>query len=173
MCRYELCSCISPGSAVACFCGHRGCLQALEGVAATAPLLALQLLACFCNHCSSQLLSWQCRHLPVSSSIAFACLVLQALQLDFYGDAVVEAWRGTQHGEPHSRCQDAPDIFDAHFGRDFESHVWGVAGPLVSCMHCSCKASLEMNTAMKAGHTNSSCAACLLMLHFSKRLHIL
>ncbi|DBA80381.1 hypothetical protein WJX79_002842 [Trebouxia sp. C0005] len=59
---------------------------------------------------------------------AIAASQSSALQLDFYGDAVVEAWRGTQHGEPHSRCQDAPDIFDAHFGRDFESHVWGVAG---------------------------------------------
>lgn len=50
-----------------------------------------------------------------------------AVQLDFYGDAAVEAWRGTQHGEAHVRCQDGPEIFLNHFGRDFESHAWGLA----------------------------------------------
>ncbi|DBB18845.1 TPA: hypothetical protein ACH3X3_000434 [Trebouxia sp. C0006] len=59
---------------------------------------------------------------------AIAASQSSALQLDFYGDAVVEAWRGTQHGEPHARCLDAPDIFNAHFGKEFESHAWGVAG---------------------------------------------
>ena len=128
-------------------------LPVFVGIAAACPFPGIAAFACFFKHC--------------------ICLFLQALQLDFYGDAVVEAWRGTQHGEPHSRCQDAPDIFDAHFGREFESHAWGVAGPLVSCMHCSCKASLKMNTAMKAGRTDSSCAACLLTLHCSKHSYIL
>ncbi len=108
-----------------------------------------------------------------SSYFCNIILFLQALQLDFYGDAIVEAWRGTQHGEPHARCQDAPDIFDAHFGKEFDSHAWGVAGTLVSCMHRSCKASLNLNTAMKAGRIECSCAACLLMLHCSKHPHTL
>ena len=51
--------------------------------------------------------------------------------MDFYGDAMVEAWRGTQHGEPHSRCLDAPDIFDAHFGKEFANGLAGSAASLV------------------------------------------
>ncbi len=83
-------------------------------------------------------------------SLSIAWLLLQALQLDFYGDAVVEAWRGTQHGEPHARCLDAPDIFNAHFGKEFESHAWGVAGTLASCMHCNCMACLKKDSAVEA-----------------------
>ncbi len=124
-------------------------------------------VACFCRHCGC---------LPVSLSIAAACLFLQALQLDFYGDAVVEAWRGTQHGEPHSRCQDAPDIFNAHFGREFESHAWGVAGDHVSCMHCSCMAFSEMDTAMEAECPDSKDRSlCSLLIHatlFQVLIHI-
>ena len=63
-----------------------------------------------------------------NDTIASKTHTLQALQLDFYGDALVEAWRGTQHGEANVRCQDAPDIFKAHFGNDFDSHAWGMAG---------------------------------------------
>ena len=53
---------------------------------------------------------------------------MQAIQLEFYGDALVEAWRGTQHGRAHVRCEEGPEIFRSHFGRDFDSHAWGVAG---------------------------------------------
>ena len=52
----------------------------------------------------------------------------QALQLNFYGDGIVEGWRGTQHSQPSVRCQEGPDMFKAHFGSEFDSHAWGVAG---------------------------------------------
>ena len=52
----------------------------------------------------------------------------QALQLEFFGDSIVEAWRGSQHGQPSVRCQEGPAIFKAHFGPEYEAHAWGIAG---------------------------------------------
>ena len=74
-------------------------------------------------------------------------LFWQALQLDFYGDGVVEAWRGTQHGEPSVRCQDGPAILEAHFGPEYESHVWGIAGtsPLFPSFSLRGKGILDTN----------------------------
>ena len=57
------------------------------------------------------------------------CLLLrQALQVEFFGDGVVEAWRGSQHGELSVRCHEGPAIFKGHFGPDYETHAWGIAG---------------------------------------------
>ena len=57
------------------------------------------------------------------------CLLFwQALQLTFFGDGIVEAWRGSQHGQPSVRCQEGPAIFKAHFGPEYQTHAWGIAG---------------------------------------------
>ena len=55
-------------------------------------------------------------------------LPIQEPQLAFYGDALVETWRGTQHGAECPRCKDAASVFDAHFGHDYNRHSWGIAG---------------------------------------------
>lgn len=54
--------------------------------------------------------------------------IWQELQLNFYGDATVEAWRGTQHGDICPGCAGAAEAFQAHFGQKFNSHAWGLAG---------------------------------------------
>lgn len=75
----------------------------------------------------SDVLGWMDQHQLYINEAVLASQS-SALQLDFYGDGVVEAWRGTQHGQPTVRCQEGPAIFQAYLGSEYESHAWGVAG---------------------------------------------
>jgi len=65
----------------ACFAGVAVACRLLQALQLPASSLTLQLPGCFRRRCSSLPLSWHCSYLSVSSSIAFACLYLQAFQL--------------------------------------------------------------------------------------------
>ena len=56
--------------------------------------------------------------------------MLQGFELVFYGDSIMETWRGTDLGKPCKRggCKEAPAIFQRHFGDLWRTGVFGVAG---------------------------------------------
>jgi hypothetical protein len=51
----------------------------------------------------------------------------QALQLVFYGDSIVESWRGTAHGAGCGRCRGIPEVWDRHFGIPYRAAAFGIA----------------------------------------------
>lgn len=55
-------------------------------------------------------------------------LTLQQLDIAFYGDSILETWRGTDMGRDCRRCDGGPDIFLKYFGSRYKAHVFAVGG---------------------------------------------
>lgn len=53
---------------------------------------------------------------------------MQGYELLFYGDSIIETWRGTDTGRQCSRCQGAPQVFDKYFGSKYKAEVLAVGG---------------------------------------------
>lgn len=52
----------------------------------------------------------------------------------WYGDDLVESWRGTAGGGPCPACEGIPNIWGRHFGSPWLAQAYGIAGPLISCL---------------------------------------
>lgn len=86
---------------------------------------------------------------------------VQEPQLSFYGDAMVEAWRGTQHGSGCPRCQGAVEVFDTHFGQKYNSHAWGLAGKALQT-HQICPMLLQQNLAFTTYCSHAKYSQCVI-----------
>lgn len=52
----------------------------------------------------------------------------QGLQIVFYGDDVVESWRGSSAGKACPACSGVPTIWGQHFGGVYRAQSYGIAG---------------------------------------------
>ncbi len=53
---------------------------------------------------------------------------LQGFQLLFYGDSILETFRGTSRGGPCARCAGGPEVYAEHFGSKYRSEVLAISG---------------------------------------------
>ena len=60
------------------------------------------------------------------------CLVCTCQRLDllFYGDSILETFRGTSRGGPCARCIGGPEVFQQHFSSKYNSTVLAISGAL-------------------------------------------
>lgn len=92
-------------------------------------------------------------------------MLVQESQLAFYGDAIVESWRGTQHGADCPKCAEAAAVFDTHFGQQYSSHAWGVAGECSACQQSRLTlithlAGQETGVTTCTAHSRHICRCC-------------
>ena len=59
----------------------------------------------------------------------------QRLDLVFYGDSIIESWRGTSLGTLFARCAGSPDVFEKYFSSKYTTKVLGVACKSPWSMH--------------------------------------
>lgn len=52
----------------------------------------------------------------------------QGLQIVFYGDDVVESWRGSSAGKACPACSGVPTVWGQHFGGVYRAQSYGIAG---------------------------------------------
>lgn len=52
----------------------------------------------------------------------------QGLQIVFYGDDVVESWRGSSAGKACPACSGIPTVWGQHFGSVYRAQSYGIAG---------------------------------------------
>ena len=55
----------------------------------------------------------------------------QRLELLFYGDSILESFRGTSRGGPCPRCARGPEVYQQHFGSKYNCTVLAISGALV------------------------------------------
>ena len=51
----------------------------------------------------------------------------QGLDVVFYGDSIVESWRGTELGVAVERAKGIPDMWGRHFGEPYNAKAFGIA----------------------------------------------
>ena len=56
-----------------------------------------------------------------------ACF-LQGFEILFYGDSILETFRGTSRGGPCARCAGGPEVYAKHFGSKYRSEVLAISG---------------------------------------------
>jgi hypothetical protein len=49
------------------------------------------------------------------------------LDVVFYGDSIVESWRGTELGVAVERAKGVPDMWGRHFGEPYNAKAFGIA----------------------------------------------
>jgi len=53
--------------------------------------------------------------------------MVQGLDVVFYGDSIVESWRGTELGVAVDRARGIPDMWGRHFGEPYNAKAFGIA----------------------------------------------
>lgn len=56
------------------------------------------------------------------------CWRWQGLQVVWYGDDLVESWRGSSAGGPCPACDGVPSMWGKHFGSLYRAQAYGIAG---------------------------------------------
>lgn len=46
----------------------------------------------------------------------------------FYGDDMIESWRGSAGGADSAACAGIPEMWKTHFGDRFRAQAYGIAG---------------------------------------------
>ena len=59
----------------------------------------------------------------------------QGLDVVFYGDSIIESWRGTELGVAADRAKGIPDMWGRHFGEPYNAKAFGIA----SAQHIVCE----------------------------------
>ena len=88
-------------------------------------------------------------HIPVMESTELTCS--QGLDVVFYGDSIVESWRGTELGVAVERAKGVPDMWGRHFGEPYNAKAFGIAS--VCCSRRPDTASLGCYHAPSLGRT--------------------
>ena len=93
-------------------------------------LLNLALTAAFAS--AQLLVETLCGNLPVhgwqrSTSRREPRPEWQGLDVVFYGDSIVESWRGTELGVSVERAKGIPDMWGRHFGEPYHAKAFGIA----------------------------------------------